>query len=79
MNQNHQTQTQGQKFGTLGEIGQEFVSDFADRTGGRVGTNGGNTIITVNTGNLLGTEETVQLAVSEALKQAQRKGIDVAL
>ena len=68
-----------QKFGTLGEIGQDFVGSFADTTGGRVGTSAGNTIITVNTGNLLGTEESVQLAVSEAIKQAQRKGIDVAL
>ena len=68
-----------QKFGTLGEAGQQFVSDFAERTGGRVGTNAGNTIITVSTGNLLGSSEDVQLAVAEAIKQAQRKGIDVAL
>lgn len=69
----------GNKFGTLGEVGQDFVSDFADRTGGRVGTGAGGTIITINTGNLLGNEETVQLAVAEAIKQAQRKGIEVAL
>jgi TP901 family phage tail tape measure protein len=68
-----------QKFGTLGEVGQDFVGRFAEETGGRVGTGAGNTIITVNTGNLLGTEESVQLAVAEAIKQAQRKGINVAL
>ena len=71
------TQTKGRKFGILGEAEQQFVSDFADRTGGRVSTNAGNTIITVNTGNLLGTSDDVQLAVSEALRQAQRKGINV--
>ena len=69
----------GRKFGILGEADQQFISDFAERTGGRVGTGAGNTIITVNTGSLLGTSEDVQLAVSEAIKQAQRKGIDVAL
>ena len=67
----------GRKFGILGEAEQQFVSDFAERTGGRVGTGGGGAVITVNTGNLLGTEETVQLAVAEALRQAQRKGITV--
>ena len=66
-----------QKFGTLGEAGQQFVDRFGESTGGRVGTNAGNTIITVNTGNLLGTDETVQLAVAEALRQAQRKGMTV--
>ena len=71
------TQTKGRKFGILGESEQQFVSDFAERTGGRVGTGGGGAVITVNTGNLLGTEETVQLAVAEALRQAQRKGITV--
>ena len=69
----------GRKFGILGEAEQQFLSDFGERTGGRVGTGGGGTVITVNTGNLLGTEETVQLAVAEAIKQAQRKGIEVAL
>ena len=73
------TQTKGRKFGILGEAEQQLVSDFAGRTEGRVGTSAGGTIITVNTGNLLGTEETVQLAVAEAIKQAQRKGINVAL
>jgi len=68
-----------QKFGTLGEVGQDFVGRFAEETGGRVGTGAGNTIITVNTGNLLGSSEDVQLAVAEAIKQAQRKGINVAL
>ena len=67
----------GRKFGILGEAEQQFVSDFAERTGGRIGTGGGGAVITVNTGNLLGTEETVQLAVAEALRQAQRKGINV--
>ena len=67
----------GEKFGTLGEVGQNFVNRFAEETGGRVGTNAGGTVITVNTGNLLGTEESVQLAVAEALRQAQRKGINV--
>ena len=67
------------KFGSLGQAGQEIVDRFGEATGGRVGTNAGNTVITVNTGNLLGTEETVQLAVAEAIKQAQRKGIEVAL
>ena len=71
------TQTKGRKFGILGESEQQFVSDFADKTGGRVATGGGGAVITVNTGNLLGTEETVQLAVAEALRQAQRKGITV--
>lgn len=69
----------GRKFGILGEAEQQIVSDFAERTGGRVGTGAGGTIITVNTGSLLGTSEEVQLAVAEAIKQAQRKGIDVAL
>ena len=69
----------GRKFGILGEAEQQLVSDFAGRTEGRVGTGAGGTIITVNTGNLLGTEETVQLAVAEAIKQAQRKGINVGL
>ena len=73
------TQTKGRKFGILGESEQQFVSDFAERTGGRVGTNAGNTIITVNTGNLLGTSQEVQIAVAEALRQAQKKGINVAL
>ena len=73
------TQTKGRKFGILGEAEQQFVSDFAERTGGRVGTSAGSTVITVNTGALLGTDETVQLAVAEAIKQAQRKGIEVAL
>ena len=67
------------KFGSLGQAGEQFVDRFAESTGGRVGTNAGGTIITVNTGNLLGTSEDVQLAVAEALKQAQRKGINVAL
>lgn len=71
------TQTKGRKFGILGESEQQFVSDFADKTGGKVATGGGGAVITVNTGNLLGTEETVQLAVAEALRQAQRKGITV--
>ena len=71
------TQTKGRKFGILGEAEQQFVSDFAERTGGRVSTGGGGAVITVNTGNLLGTEETVQLAVAEAIRQAQRKGITV--
>ena len=69
----------GKRFGSLGEVGKQFVDKFADSTGGRVGTNAGGTIITVNTGNLLGTTEEVQIAVAEALKQAQRKGINVAL
>ena len=68
-----------QKFGTLGEAGKQFVERFGESTGGRVSTNAGNTIITVNTGNLLGSEESVQLAVAKALKEAQRKGIEVAL
>jgi TP901 family phage tail tape measure protein len=67
------------KFGSLGQAGEQFVDRFAESTGGRVGTGAGGTIITVNTGNLLGTSEDVQLAVAEALKQAQRKGINVAL
>lgn len=67
----------GRKFGILGEAEQQFVSDFGERTGGRVETGAGGTVITVNTGNLLGTSEEVQLAVSEALRQAQRKGITV--
>ena len=67
------------KFGSLGQAGEQFVDRFAESTGGRVGTSAGGTIITVNTGNLLGTSEDVQLAVAEALKQAQRKGINVAL
>ena len=67
------------RFGTLGEISSDFVANQSLATGGRVGTGAGNTVITVNTGALLGTDETVQLAVAEALKQAQRKGIDVAL
>ena len=71
------TQTKGRKFGILGEAEQQFVSDFADRTKGAVGTGAGGTVITVNTGALLGTDETVQLAVAEALRQAQRKGITV--
>tara|TARA_B000000557_G_scaffold15795_1_gene12236 strand:+ start:2409 stop:4862 length:2454 start_codon:yes stop_codon:yes gene_type:complete len=70
-------QTKGRKFGILGEAEQQFVSNFAESSGGRVGTGAGGTVITVNTGNLLGTEETVQLAVAEALRQAQRKGITV--
>ena len=69
----------GQRFGTLGEVGQDFVGRFAEETGGRIGTGAGGTVITVNTGNLLGTSEDVQLAVAEAIKQAQRKGINVAL
>jgi TP901 family phage tail tape measure protein len=69
----------GRKFGILGEAEQQFVSDFGERTGGRVGTGAGGTIITVNTGSLLGTSEEVQVAVAEAIKQAQRKGINVAL
>ena len=67
------------KFGSLGEAGEQFADRFAQSTGGRVGTGAGGTVITVNTGNLLGTSEDVQLAVAEALKQAQRKGINVAL
>ena len=67
------------RFGTLGEISSDFVANQSLATGGRVGTGAGNTVITVNTGALLGTDETVQLAVAEALKQAQRKGIEVAL
>lgn len=70
-------QTKGRKFGILGEAEQQFVSDFGERTGGRVGTGAGGTVITVNTGSLLGTSDEVQLAVSEALRQAQRKGITV--
>jgi TP901 family phage tail tape measure protein len=73
------TPTPTKKFGSLGEAGEQFVDRFAESTGGRVGTSAGGTIITVNTGNLLGTSEDVQLAVAEALKQAQRKGINVAL
>jgi len=67
----------GRKFGILGEAEQQLVSDFGERTGGRVGTGAGGTVITVNTGTLLGTSDEVQLAVAEALKQAQRKGITV--
>ena len=67
------------KFGSLGEAGQQFLDRFAESTGGRVGTNASGTIITINTGNLLGTSEDVQLAVAEAIKQAQRKGINVGL
>ena len=67
------------RFGTLGEISSDFVANQSLATGGKVGTGAGNTVITVNTGALLGTDETVQLAVAEALKQAQRKGIEVAL
>ena len=67
------------RFGTLGEISSDFVANQSLATGGRVSTGAGNTVITVNTGALLGTDETVQLAVAEALKQAQRKGIEVAL
>lgn len=67
------------RFGTLGEISSDFVANQSLATGGRVGTSAGSTVITVNTGALLGTDETVQLAVAEAIKQAQRKGIEVAL
>ncbi len=66
-----------QKFGTLGEAGQGILDRFGESSGGRVGTNAGGTVITVNTGNLLGSSEDVQLAVAEALRQAQRKGINV--
>lgn len=66
------------KYGSLGEAGQQFVDRFGESTGGRVGTGAGGTVITVNTGNLLGTKEDVQLAVAEALEQAKRKGITVA-
>ena len=50
--------------------------------GGRVGSRdlgGGQTLITVNTGNLLGSTQEVQNAVASALKEAQRRGIEVAL
>jgi len=67
------------RFGTLGEISSDFVANQSLATGGNVGRGAGNTVITVNTGALLGTDETVQLAVAEAIKQAQRKGIEVAL
>jgi TP901 family phage tail tape measure protein len=66
-----------QKFGTLGEAGQGILDRFGESSGGRVGTNAGGTVITVNTGNLLGSSEDVQLAVAEAIRQAQRKGINV--
>ena len=49
---------------------------------GRVGSRdlgGGQTLITVNTGNLLGSTQEVQNAVASALKEAQRRGIEVAL
>ena len=65
------------KFGTLGEAGQDILDRFGESSGGRVGTNTAGTVITVNTGNLLGSSEDVQLAVAEALRQAQRKGINV--
>ena len=67
------------RFGTLGEISSDFVANQSLATGGNVGRGAGSTVITVNTGALLGTDETVQLAVAEAIKQAQRKGIEVAL
>ena len=70
--------TTGKKFDSLGV--ESFAQTLDPLTQGIVGTGGGsNVVITVNTGALLGTDETVQLAVAEAIKQAQRKGIDVAL
>ena len=47
-------------------------------TGGLVGTtSANNTIITVNTGALLGSEEDVQVAVLKAIREAEKKGIKV--
>ena len=47
-------------------------------TGGLVGTSSANnTIITVNTGALLGSEADVQVAVLKAIREAEKKGIKV--
>jgi TP901 family phage tail tape measure protein len=48
------------------------------KTGGLVGTSSANnTIITVNTGALLGSEADVQVAVLKAIREAEKKGIKV--
>ena len=60
-------------------LGQSFAESLDPLTKGVIGTGGGgNTIITVNTGALLGSEQDVQNAVVTALEQAKRKGITVA-
>jgi len=60
-------------------LGQSFAESLDPLTKGVIGTGGGgNTVITVNTGALLGSEQDVQNAVVTALEQAKRKGITVA-
>lgn len=60
-------------------LGQSFAESLDPLTKGVIGTGGGsNTVITVNTGALLGSEQDVQNAVVTALEQARRKGITVA-
>ena len=71
----------------INNLGQQFMKDIGRSSvisghGGRVGSRdlgGGQTLITVNTGNLLGSTQEVQNAVASALKEAQRRGIEVAL
>ena len=70
--------TPPRKFNSLGV--QEFASSLDPLTQGVIGTGGGsNTVITVNTGALLGSDDDVERAVITALEQAKRKGITVAL
>jgi hypothetical protein len=67
----------GRKFNNAGI--QDFASSLDPLTSGHIGTGGGsNTVITVNTGALLGSTTDVELAVISALEQAKRKGITVA-
>ena len=71
----------------INNLGQQFMKDIGRSSimsghNGIVGSKdlgGGQTLITVNTGNLLGSTQDVQNAVASALKEAQRRGIEVAL
>jgi TP901 family phage tail tape measure protein len=70
----------GDVFDNLGNAGGKGTfSDFAKGSALGKFQSGNQTLITVNTGNLLGTPEEIQDAVATAIVEAKRRGIVVAV